>query len=216
MMGLVYKDFLVMRKQIGYYLIFVVLYGGLIVAGVFTPYILPGIVVLVGMMLPMSCVSFDDLAHWDKYAASTPAGRTGVVAGRYLSAFLVLAAGSVIVLAVMVILGMAGLIEPSPVESVSAVLACLCVALIFDAVILPVLVKFGAEKSRMISIIIFVVVFGGAMLAAQLTKSTAPGEGFLPPAWLLGALPVVLGLVAVGGFVISYFISLGIFGKKEL
>ena len=54
MMGLVYKDFLVMRKQLSYYLIFVVLYAGLTVAGVFTPFILPGIVVLVGMMLPMS------------------------------------------------------------------------------------------------------------------------------------------------------------------
>ena len=56
MMGLVYKDFLVMRKQLSYYLIFVVLYAGLTVAGVFTPFILPGIVVLVGMMLPMSSV----------------------------------------------------------------------------------------------------------------------------------------------------------------
>ena len=164
MMGLVYKDFLVMRKQLSYYLIFVVLYAGLTVAGVFTPFILPGIVVLVGMMLPMSSVGYDDQARWDKYAAATPAGRAGMVAARYLSALIVLVAGSALILVLMLVLGLTGLIDSPPVESIAAVLACLCVALVFDAVILPILIKFGAEKSRIISIIIFVTVFGGAML----------------------------------------------------
>lgn len=216
MIGLVHKDFLVMRKQLSYYLIFVVLYAGLTVAGVFTPFILPGIVVLVGMMLPMSSVGYDDQARWDKYAAATPAGRTGMVAARYLSALIVLVAGSALILVLMLVLGLTGLIDSPPVESIAAVLACLCAALVFDAVILPILIKFGAEKSRIISIIIFVSVFGGAMLITQLAKNMGPGGGVAFPAWLSAALPVVLALVAVGGFVISYFISLGIYGKKEL
>ena len=95
-----------MRKQLSYYLIFVVLYAGLTVAGVFTPFILPGIVVLVGMMLPMSSVGYDDQARWDKYAAATPAGRAGMVAARYLSALIVLVAGSALILVLMLVLGL--------------------------------------------------------------------------------------------------------------
>ena len=43
--------------------------------------------------------------------------------------------------------------------------------------ILPILIKFGAEKSRIISIIIFVSVFGGAMLITQLARIWARAAG---------------------------------------
>lgn len=92
--------------------------------------------------------------------------------------------------------------------------ACAGVGVLLNAVILPFLVKFGAEKSRIISLIIFAAIFGGIAVLSQVFKS----GGALPviPAWLLSALPVVLALVAVGGFLISYFISVGIFENKEL
>ena len=85
--------------------------------------------------------------------------------------------------------------------------------LVLDAIILPFLLKYGAEKARVISMITFVVIFGGAVLLGGLAKNqiTLP----TPPAWLLTALPVLLGLLAIGGYLISYFIAQGIYAKKE-
>ena len=45
-------------------------------------------------------------------------------------------------------------------------------ALFLNAVTLPLMLKFGAEKSRTISMGLFVVIFGGSALAAMMLKPT--------------------------------------------
>ena len=83
-----------------------------------------------------------------------------------------------------------------------------------DAILLPLLFRFGAEKSRTISMIFFIVIFGGCMLLGKLAQQ----QGGLPrpPAWLANALPALLAILAVGTFVLSYWIAQGIYEKKEL
>ena len=80
--------------------------------------------------------------------------------------------------------------------------------------LLPLLFRFGAEKSRTISMIFFIVIFGGCMLLGKLAQQ----QGGLPrpPAWLANALPALLAILAVGTFVLSYWIAQGIYEKKEL
>ena len=168
MIGMVCKDILVLRKQMLYYLFFIAVYTVLVVAGVFPPSILPAVMVIIGMLLPMSSFGFDDQAHWEKFAAA---------------------------------------------ETLFSMLVCIALSLIFNAITLPVLLKFGAEKSRIISIVIFVAVFGGVMLLGQLADS-AGVELTLGP-WLVNALPMVLAMVCVGALVISYFVALGIYQRKE-
>lgn len=214
MIGMVYKDFLVLRKQISYYLIFLVIYAVLAIAGVFGPAILPAIVVVIGMMLPMSSISYDDMARWDKYAASTPAGRQGMVMAKYLFSLLSLLVIALLVLVLTTVLSLLNIMTVNPLEMLFTTLACIGVAMLLEAVIIPLLLKFGAEKSRTISMIIFVAVFGGVFLISSVLEKG--GSLPMPPAWLVSALPVVLALVSVGAFVVSYFISLGIMAKKEL
>ena len=213
MRGMIYKDFLVQRKQLGYYGVFFLVYTLLAVTDVMPPAIMYTMTVLIGMMVPMASFSYDDLARWNKYAAATPAGRRGIVAGKYvfsLLAILAAAAVSALLLTTVVVL------EPElgPLdEGLIGLLVCALIAVIINAVMLPVLVKFGAEKSRLISIIIFVAIFGGILLLGQLAESL---EGIVIPEWFFLALPGLLVLVAVGGYIISYFIARGIFEKKEL
>ena len=175
MRGLICKDFFVMKKQLGYYLAFFVVYGVLAVTGVFPASILSALVAVIAMMVPMSSIAYDDQAHWGRYAAATPAGRSGVVAAKYLFTLL---------------------------------------AMVMDAILLPLLFRFGAEKSRTISMIFFIVIFGGCMLLGKLAQQ----QGGLPrpPAWLANALPALLAILAVGTFVLSYWIAQGIYEKKEL
>ena len=161
MRGLICKDFFVMKKQLGYYLAFFVVYGVLAVTGVFPASILSALVAVIAMMVPMSSIAYDDQAHWGRYAAATPAGRSGVVAAKYLFTLLVLAACAVLVAVLAAILSLTGLLTEPLADLLAAVGACMGVAMVMDAILLPLLFRFGAEKSRTISMIFFIVIFGG-------------------------------------------------------
>ena len=214
MIGFVYKDFLILRRQIVYYLFFFGLYAVLAAIGVFPAMILSVMLTMTGMMLPMSSFSYDDLARWDRYAAATPAGRQGIVAGKYLFALGCILGGAAVVVLLQMVLVLTSVLEGPLEQHLLSALANVGVVLFIDAIILPIFVKFGAEKSRSIYMAIFVLIFGGTMVLGQLSKSGSLPPP--PPAWLLSALPVVLALIAVGGFVLSYFIAQGIMAKKEL
>mgnify|MGYP000224777648 CR=1 FL=1 len=90
---------------------------------------------------------------------------------------------------------------------------CGGIALLLNGVTLPLLLKFGAEKARMVSMALFLVVFGGTALAGLAVDS---GFAFpAPPAWVVAAIPGLLAILSVGGFVLSYFIAQAVYAKKE-
>lgn len=215
MLGFAVKDFLVMRKNIYYYFGFLVLYGFLSATGTFPYSVLAGMVALVGLMLPMSSFSYDDMAKWEKFAAATPAGRRGVVQGKYLFALLGTAAAAVLVGAILTVMSVLDTVETEVWwEPLAVVGACACITLLLDSVFLPFLLKFGAEKARILSLLVFGVVFGGmALLALVLEKGAA-----LPaiPEAAVALLPVLLVAVTAAALVVSYKVALRIYGKKEL
>ena len=213
MIGLVYKDCMTLKKQLTTLLMFLVVYGALTVTGVFDVSILGVLVAVMGMTIPMSSVALDDAARWDRYAVATPAGRRGVVAGKYVFTALVIVVSSIFSMALMVVLSLAGLSEQTLTENIVVALSCAAVTLLLNAVILPFLLKYRAEKARVISMTVFVVIFGGALLLENLWDKGM----VLPeiPAGLVQALPVLFCMLTVGAFVVSYFISLGIYDRKE-
>lgn len=213
MIGLVYKDCVTLKKQLTTLLMFLVVYGALTVTGVFDVSILGVLVAVMGMTIPMSSVALDDAARWDRYAVATPAGRRGVVAGKYVFTALVIVISSIFAVVVMVGLSLLGLSEQTLTENIVVALSCAAVTLLLNAIILPFLLKYGAEKARVISMTVFVVIFGGALLLENYWDN---GMG-LPeiPAGLVQALPVLFCSLTVGAFVVSYFISLGIYNRKE-
>ena len=148
MYALIYKDFLLLKKQLLYVLVLAVFYTVIAVSGFLSASILPGMVVLFATMLPITSFSYDEQARWGQYAAATPAGRRGVVAAKYLFSLLLLLLGLLLVSALITLLVGLGLLrEPLP-TALYAVLCCGSVALGIDAVLLPVLLKHGAEKGR--------------------------------------------------------------------
>ena len=77
MAGLLYKDWLLLRRQLWYYALLLGLYLALTAAGVLDASFLCGLAVLYGTLLPTTCFSYDEAVHWERYAAATPAGRRG-------------------------------------------------------------------------------------------------------------------------------------------
>ena len=108
---------------------------------------------------------------------------------------------------------LAGGLEEPLSELLLSALACAGIALIMNAVALPLLLKFGAEKARMVSMALFLLVFAGfALLGLAADRGVALPA---PPAWVLTALPGLLAILAVGGFALSYCIAQAIYARKE-
>lgn len=214
MMGFVYKDFMVLRKQARYYLIFTLLYSALVVGGMFDYGVLAGLIVLEGMMLPMSSFSYDELARWDKYAAATPAGRKKMVDGKYVFALLAILISTGAVFLCLALLALTGIVEAELPEIAAVILICAGVTLLMDTLTLPILIRFGAEKARMISMILFVAVFGGIMLLNSLDVEQIALP--TPPEWVLTAAPALVLLLSVLLFFVSNQISKKILAGKEL
>ena len=214
MTGLIYKDFLALKGHLSTYVVFFVIYGGLCIAGVFSPSVLAGMVVLISIITPMTTVTSDDISRWNRFAVASPACRRGVVAGKYLFTLLMVLLSAVLVAVLLVVLALAGgLGDGSLAEYLLATLACGGIALLLNGVTLPLLLKFGAEKTRMVSMALFLVVFGGTALAGLAVDS---GFAFpAPPAWVVAAIPGLLAILSVSGFVLSYFIAQAVYDKKE-
>lgn len=215
MFGFVLKDVFVGRKNIFYYFGFLLIYGVLSVVGVFPYSVLAGLVALVGLMLPMSSFAYDDQARWEKFAAAAPAGRRGMVQGKYLYALLCTAAAAVLVAVILMAMSLLEMVETKAWwEPLAVVGACACVTLLIDSLLLPFLLKYGSEKARIISLLIFAVVFGGMALLAYLLEG---GFQFPPvPPAVLTLAPVLLVVFTAAALAVSFAVSLHVYGKKEL
>ena len=170
MAGLLYKDWLLLRRQLWYYALLLGLYLALTAAGVLDASFLCGLAVLYGTLLPTTCFSYDEAVHWERYAAATPAGRRGTVDGKYLLALLLAA------LSGGISLFLTALME-GPESALSlAVLVCTGLALAVNAVNLPLLLLLGVSRSRAALYFVFILFFGGGMALLLLFQ-----RGLLPP-----------------------------------
>lgn len=78
MTGLIVKDFLVMRKSIKTYILFLLFYFVMAALGIFPISFITAMVQIIIMMLPLSAFSYDELSKWDRYAFSLPLSRRAV------------------------------------------------------------------------------------------------------------------------------------------
>ena len=166
-----------------------------------------GYLTMISAILTISTISYDEFDNGYPFLLTLPVTRRSYVTAKYIFCFLGdlvgWAAASVIYAGCCLAKG-AGL----GMEQLAA-------ALVFLPVMLPLQLKYGAEKSRLA----LAVLFGGIGVLGALGMKLFPG---LPDT--LRAFPEIsgaaLGAAALGAVVaavaLSYWISLGIMEKKEL
>jgi len=216
MIGFVYKDFLLMRKQLWYFLVLMGFYTLLAVTRLTDVSVLSGITVIMGAIFPVNAFSFDYQAKWDKFAAATPAGRRGMVAGRYLFTLLILLGAAALATLLMLALRLADLTDDPLPKLLLTVPAVAAVALLMNTFMLPLLYKFSVEKARVILMVFFALIFGVAVAIGFLLTSLAENAVPTPSetAVTLGIAGLLAAALALFG--LSYLISQRIFAKKEL
>ncbi len=172
--------------------------------------------ILCSMMI-VTTFSFDERSNWSPYALSMPVSRNDLVAGKYIVLFLFSAAG---VLSGLIFGTVGSFIHKSAgvvPETLSemplsmAALTALAFSTVFGSISIPLTLKFGAEKGRILIFASFFIPVAVCYIAYRLLSALgiAITEPFL--AVLLYGSPAI-------AFIWNYFmfkISCSIFSKKE-
>lgn len=207
MLGLITKDLLCLKKSGLKMLVILMIYAVIFSSsGGFS--FLSAMIIVISTMMILNTFAYDELSKWDYYALSLPVSKKQIVLSKYLLTVLLDLFG--ILLSVTITL----FARQWNTESFLEFYALACTALILTAILLPLLYKFGTQKARIWMFILFLTPTAavlllnrmGLHLSAAANVSDATVERFvyflLPAAVLL--------------FVISFFLSYGIFRDKEI
>ncbi|MDO5845804.1 MAG: ABC-2 transporter permease [Methanocorpusculum sp.] len=166
------------------------------------------LLIIFAAMFPLTAMAYDDMVKWDRYALTMPLSRKDVVAGKYLLMLLMLGGAVAVSLAIAAV---GSLIAPAlfavPESSFLFILIGGSLGLAYSSILLPVVYRFGTERTRYIMIGSMVAI--GALLLGVyfLFGDALSGMGAL----FWGISPVV----AAGMLAVSYRISLRIYAGKE-
>lgn len=160
-------------------------------------------VVLISL-IPITINAYDEQFKWNLFEAALPLNRKTVVLEKY--ALLL-----ILVLPVTVIYSLIGLIfnDFSLEEFLFNWSVMLFTGIITPCVTIPILLKFGYIKSRVISIVVIILFAAGGAGAANIVDLAEI------PTNISGPVPLILILVSAVIAFISYLISNAIYAKKE-
>ena len=209
MIGLVYKDLMVMKKTLALYMVIFAVYGYMSIAydqgG-----LLFAMVLILSSMVPVSTIAYDERSKWDRIANTTPLSRKEIVMAKYLLSF-TLTVGSVVVCFGIYLFDK----RISLTENLIMCYVLIFMGMFYRALLLPVNIKFGAEKGRNIMLaIMFVPVLLVTMVAKTGSVDVAAIEQFLANNEHL--LPYILTTVVLVVYVASIVLSVKIYENKDL
>ncbi len=207
MAGMLYKDFLLTRKDLAAYALLLLAMGVVVGQGAVGATLLLGLMALYCSGVASALFTYDAKVHWPPYGACTPGGRARLVGGRYLYALVVLAGGVLAVGGMLLALSATGRLSMELADALRALTACAAAALAINAFLLPALFLLG-DWGRVLFVLVVVVLF--VLLLVSLFAEERLGGVFrlLPVALLL--------LLAAGLFVLSWRLTLRLYRHKEL
>jgi hypothetical protein len=150
-------------------------------------------------MMTITSFSYDELAKWDSYALSMPITRKDMVLSKYLLALILQVVGIAISIVITIIISYMGgnILEWDQIKISLAIMGAVT---LFISIILPLIYKFGVEKSRLS---ILAVCFIPTILVVLVGKTglTPPTEDQIMSVIYL--FPIVIILVVAASFIIS-------------
>ena len=216
MTGLILNDFLILRKTLRTYLLFVAVYVGLAGAGVWSPEFVSGFVMVMIAVLPMNVFSYDKQAKWDTYGLALPVGRTKTVAARYLCVFILCLSTVALEYAIGAVLFAAGRLEDFGEYLVTGAV-CGLLAVLINAVSLPFLYKFGPDRAKIVMIgVVGVIFFTVALLLVPLGGMEWLNSLDAPTPAQIAALPVIAVLAGLALLGVSFLLSRHFYGQKDV
>ena len=209
MLGLIKKDFLLIKANLKSMIIIFVIYIMLAFQGTFdVTFIIP----LIGIMLFISTFSYDDFNNWNSYAVTLPNGRKNVVRAKYIASIILTIILAAVALTIGIEISYTKTNSINLDEIISSLMGTMLSSIIIISLLYPIVFKFGATNGR---IILFAVVFGIAGIGALIAQfvDTTPIINMINrlDSYSLIAIPIISAIL-LG---ISYLISNKIYQSKE-
>lgn len=210
--GLTIKDCMTLKSYMKTIIFMIILFSVcMYINGDITSF-MPVYIPLFFGILAMSSFSYDNLSKSDKYLLTFPVSKKDVVKARYLYVLLLTFVGSVLGLLLTIFIALINNKVNFDLESVlSTLLGAVCgisIFQIFQILQIPIMYKFGAEKGRMIQIILVVALMVIISVAITMVNGFSLN--------MFEKYGVIIGFVAIVLlYVLSYKISCKIYEKKE-
>lgn len=218
--GLIIKDFQTIKSYKTTVLFMIILFAACAFLNdnfiTFFPIFMP----LCFEMLGISSFSYDNLAKTDKYVCTFPVSKKEIVKARYIYILLATIIGTLLGLILVFIANMIKTSSPLDKEFLSNVLATIVggfLGMIFlQTFQIPIMYKYGAEKGRIIQMIMIVVFMLGISLitTAIMNFLGITIDKFI--VMLKDYLIAIIGIVIVMLYIFSFLISCKIYEKKEI
>lgn len=209
MLGLIKKDFLLLKANLKTMAIIFIVYLIMIFQGLFdVTFVVP----LIGIMLFISTFSYDDFNKWNSYAITLPNGRKNVVKAKYVASIIL-----TVILAILALLlsVMVEFIKTNGInlkETISSLMSTALSSVIIISFLYPMVFKFGATNGR---IIMFALVFGIAAVVGLIANFVDMSFAISLINKLDNCLYIAIPIISVMLLGVSYLISNKIYQNKE-
>ena len=174
------------------------------------PSFLSGMIILLMSMLPITSFSYDQHAKWDLFSQTLPISRKQSVLGKYALGVIAIGIGVLLATVLNVAVALLKSLELDLLYLVEGNGLIALVALLYISILLPLVYRFGVEKSRMLMIVVLAI---PSVIAIGLSKA---GIIFTTFDEIAPAILFVGGFIfVVCAMLISYVTSVRIYMHKD-
>lgn len=209
MLGFIKKDLLVMKNNLKYFLLMILVFAFFSRESNII-YFIP---IFISIMIFITTFSYDDYNKWNTYAITLPLSREKIVLAKYMTSLLLMVGTVLITFLLSFVIGTVNHSFDFD-EVFPMIFGGLFALVLLQSFMYPLIYQFGTEKGR---IGLFVGVFAVSGLVGYLVNhvkiDTTAFTGFIQFFNQYGIL--LLSIVMVILFVGSYFVSKRIYLKKE-
>lgn len=211
MIGLLWKDFCLIKKSSKIILMVGLFYGILSIFSKTSSYF-SFVWAFIGLNLVITTFSYDEYNKWDKFAAALPLSRKDIVKSKYFLSLLLIIVCTLVslILAIPLELMQSEVLLESVFMSAAISFGICC---IYIGIYISSIYRFGVERSRNVFLgAVFIPILIGFLLSKA--NIPIPSEEILEKAlWGLTVGMPLFGLLFLG---CSYLLSCWVYTKKDL
>ncbi len=188
MKGLLLKDCYTITKQLKIFLIVIP------VMAVTGGFFMSAFAVLLGAVLPMTAIAYDERSKWDELAAMMPYSKGNLVLSKYLLGYICMSGAAILVVTGQLLMKTLGIVYTD--SSINMLLFAIVGGLTFIAINTPILFKFGSEKGRFVYLITLALIGASGSILKDIDNNMLLKILETSPVFLLG-IAVILNLISI-------------------
>ena len=166
------------------------------------------IIILIGAMMGISAFSYEETYRWNRYTAALPVSTRQIVLARYLVVGIFILGGIAASLLLGAVSVIAGTMSLTLSEWMFEMVQWLLICILYQEIMLPIMYRFGAERGRIVMMLLFILLFAAVYALSTLTH-------LLEQLVVVYSATLALGVVIIILLPVSVAVSVGIRRKKE-